>query len=1377
MDADESTRERPAQPDDQQPPGVDGMTVVGIGASAGGLKALQSFFEHLPPDSSMAFVVILHLSPEHESNLAALLQSYTRMPVTQVNESTHILPNHVYVIPPSKDLSMNDGMLRLSDPERPFGRHVAIDLFFRTLAEAHGSSAAAVVLSGTGSDGTSGMKRVKELGGVTFAQDLADAEYDGMPRSAIATGLVDYVMPVAQMPAQLLAYVRNAAKVRMPASQPAGPIDEAEALREIFALLRVRTGHDFSNYKRATMLRRIGRRLQVHGLAEIGQYIATLRDRPGEVEALLRDLLISVTNFFRDRAAFEALEAQLPKLLAGKSSGDQVRVWVAGCATGEEAYSVAILLRDYIGHLDHPPEIQIFATDIDEDAIQQAREGLYTDSITADVSPEQLGRYFTSEQSYYRVKKEIRDMVLFAEHNLLRDPPFSKLDLVTCRNLLIYLERQVQEQLLKLFHFVLRPEGLLLLGGSEFADNVPELFEPIDKQNRLFSRHAMVRAMPLLPTMPLATPRIRQPGQAGAAPQLLSFGELHLRMLEQYAPPSVLLNQDYEIVHLSERAGRFLQFSGGEPSYDLLRVVHPDLRIELRTALFRAVQQGQGSEARQVPMRDGAVTKLVDLIVRRVPDTQSSQSFLLVLFDDTGELDRASDVPALSTSAEPLVAQLEQELLHTRGQLRATIEQYETSIEELRASNEELQAINEELRSTTEELETSKEELQSINEELRAVNQELKNKIDEVSRVNSDLHNFLTATDIGTIFVNRSLRIMRYTPRAEELFNLIPADINRPLAHVTHKLNYTTLGEDAAQVLARLTTIEREVQSNDGQAYIARLLPYRSTDDRIDGVVLTFVDITERKRSEEARLESRQQTELILESITDAYMSVDREWHGVYANKAAEELLNVRRTDMIGKDIRQVYDGRDMASFFDRFQEAMETRNTAFFDAFYPSLQIWVEMRLSPTSDGGIAIYQRDITERRQAEERLRVSEERLRLLNENVRDYAITLLDLEGRFLDWNAGAQRMFGFSAEEMLGQPSALIFTPEDRAAGVPAEEIRVAGEKGAAEDERWHLRKDGSRLWVSGVMTAMRDEQGVLRGFAKVARDATERRAMEELRDRLAEELEHAVAERTSALERANSALEQANSALQGEIAERSQAQAMRNEVTRQLITAEERERQRISRELHDQMGQQLTALLLGLQALKDRSRHPGDLEPAIERLQNIADQIGREVHQLALDLRPTALDDLGLAAALANYSSEWAERSQVQLSFHSQGLDAQRPALEVETTIYRVVLEALNNVARHAQAKRVSIILERRGDNAIAIVEDDGRGFDAEGIIGTLRANQRLGLLGMRERLAQIGGTLTIESSPGSGTTVIARVPLLDEPGEPNHDQAANFSG
>jgi two-component system, chemotaxis family, CheB/CheR fusion protein len=1329
-----------------------GSWIVGIGASAGGLKALQQFFQRMRNDSGLAFVIILHLSPEHESNLAGLIQYHTAMPVTQVTEPTRVEPNHIYVIPPSSHLALADGMLRLSKPQRLLGQHVTIDLFFRTLAETHGSNAAAVVLSGTGADGANGLKRVKELGGVTIVQDPQDAEYDSMPRNAIATGLVDYVLPVAAMPDQLLTYIGNSQQLRLPATDRDPPSDQNEILREVFVLMRVRTGHDFSNYKRATMLRRIGRRMQVNSIVDLAQYMLTLRERPGEVEALLRDLLISVTNFYRDPAAFAALEANLPRLFTTKLVGDHVRVWVAGCATGEETYSVAMLLREYADRLERPPAIQIFATDIDEGAISFAREGRYSENITADVSPERLMLFFTQEQGFYRVKKEIRDMVLFAVHNLLRDPPFSRLDIVTCRNVLIYLDRDVQQQLFKLFHFVLRPEGMLLLGASEFADGVPNLFGPIDKHNRLFVRHSAPRATASLPVLPLSRQRLVTHEHTEAGPAGPSFGELHLHMLEQYAPPSVLVNQDYDIVHLSESAGQFLQFGGGEPSFNLLNLVHPDLRIELRTALFRAIQHGRGSESTRSPIQIDGTTRWINLVVRPAQDQQSTQTLVLVIFDES-EPDVLLPEPVPAEEQDPLAHQLEQELQHTKNQLRSTIEQYETSIEELKASNEELQAINEELHSTAEELETSKEELQSTNEELHAVNQELKNKIDELSRVNADLQNFLAATDIGTIFLDRALRIVRYTPQVGQLFNLIPSDIQRPLAHITHRILYTNLPGDAAQVLDRLIIIEREVQHDDGRWYVVRLLPYRTIDDHIDGVVLTFVDVTQRRFAEEARLDAHRQTELILENISDAYLSIDRDWCGVYVNQAAEQLLRVQRAQIIGKDIRQVYAGADIAAFFGQFQQVMDEHTTLIFDAYHRSARIWVEMRVFPTADGGIAIYQRDNTERKILEQHWRASEERLRLMNENIHDYAITLLDTDGRLIDWNAGAERMFGYTAAEALGQPSAILFTPEDRMAGVPEHELITARDKGRADDERWHLRKDGSRFWVSGVMTPLRDEDGQLRGFAKVARDLTEHMQAEEVLRRAHDDLEQRVQQRTTDLAAANLAL-------QGEIVKHGQAQLARDQVMRQLITAEELQRQRLSRELHDQIGQQLTALLLGLESLKQSSRGRPKSLAIIEQLHNIADQIGREVHQLALDLRPTALDDLGLAAALANYSANWSQRAQVVVNFHSSGLDTLRPPPEIETTIYRVVLEALNNVARHARAKHVSIILERRSSHVAAIIEDDGQGFDTEAVVSRLRQEHRLGLLGMRERLAQLGGMLTVESTLGSSTTVIARIPL-----------------
>lgn len=690
-----------------------------------------------------------------------------------------------------------------------------------------------------------------------------------MPRSAIATGQVDLVLPVAEIPRQILNYYQRAERIRLPSDGSQGDANN-DALRELFVLLRVRTGHDFASYKRATVLRRIGRRLQVNGVTDLPSYLQILRERPDEVQALLRDLLISVTNFFRDPEAFAALDTLLPRIFAAKRPDDQIRAWVAGCASGEEAYSIAILLREHAARLDQPPAVQVFATDIDEEAIAVAREGLYPDNIVADVSPERLGRFFTEEQGRYRIKKEIRDTVLFAPHNLLRDPPFSRLDLVTCRNLLIYLNREVQERVLELFHFVLYPDGKLLLGASESADSLPGLFTVVDKKHRIYSRRTVARLAPMLPSMPLAAQeRPRPPALSSSAPQVTSFAELHQRLVTAYGHPSVLVDSDYTIIHLAGEVDRFLRFSSGEPSYNLLKVVHPDLRLELRTVLFEATQQGGPSTAMHVRMSIGQEMRLVNLLVQPVLDPAGARGFLWVLFTDIGP---ASEQPSREAhiSAEPMVRRLDEELQRMREQLRLTIEQYETSNEELKASNEELQAMNEELRSTSEELETSKEELQSVNEELITVNQELKNKVDEVSRVNSDLQNLMAASDIGTIFLDRELRVTRYTPHVEGLFNLIPTDINRPLAHVTHDLQFDRLVTDSARVLDRLVPLEREVAHHDGRWFLMRLLPYRTIEDRIDGVIITFVDITARKQAEETLRKAHDDLERQLQERTAA---------------------------------------------------------------------------------------------------------------------------------------------------------------------------------------------------------------------------------------------------------------------------------------------------------------------------------------------------------------------------------------------------------------------------------------------------------------------------------------------------------------------------
>src|SRR5262245_16774475 len=611
---------------------------VGIGASAGGIKAVEQFLERLPSNSNMAFVIILHLSPQHESNLASLFQRRTNMPVIQVVETVKVEPNHVYVIPPANHLFMEDGYIRLREPEAQKGKRVPIDLFFRTLAEAYSVHSIGVVLTGTGTDGTLGLRRIKEEGGIALAQDPQEAEYDGMPRSAINAGLVDFILPIEEIADKIIAVRQASEKIQLPPEGDRAPKGvEAESLREILTLLRVRTGHDFNSYKRSTVLRRITRRMQVNELEELALYLRYIREHPHEVQDLMHDLLITVTNFFRDSEAFEVLERQVvPLLFAEKREGEQVRTWVTGCATGEEAYSLAILMQEEAQRLDQTPNIQIFATDIDDDSIISAREGLFPETISADVSPERLKRFFNKEGQYYRVKKEIRESVLFAGHNILRDPPFSRLDLVSCRNLLIYLNRDTQERVLELFHFALRPNGFLFLGASESADSLPELFTPVDKKFRIFKRSAVVPSTAYVPAMPVTGKwDVKLPDVSAAARKSFSYGELHQLLLEQYAPPSVLITEGYDIVHLSEKAGRYLRFPGGEPSRNLLKAIHPDLRLDLRAALYTVTQDETiENVTRPLSIRLDGQERQISVTVRRITIPEVARGYLLIIFDE-----------------------------------------------------------------------------------------------------------------------------------------------------------------------------------------------------------------------------------------------------------------------------------------------------------------------------------------------------------------------------------------------------------------------------------------------------------------------------------------------------------------------------------------------------------------------------------------------------------------------------------------------------------------------------------------------------------------------------------------------------------------------
>lgn len=749
--------------------------VVGIGASAGGLAALKTFFEHMPADSGMAFVIILHLSPDHESVADKIIQSCTSMPVAQVTGTAPIAKNHVYVISPASQLAMNDGYLKVAPANRPAGSHVAIDLFFRDLADVHKEFAFCLVLTGTGSDGAVGLSRIKEQGGLTIVQSPSDAEFDGMPLAAIATGMVDAVLPVAEIPHKLIELWSNTRSIKLPAphdmkvasAAPHGEREDAErVLLDILLLLRTRTGHDFKHYKRATVLRRIERRLQVTAQPDLPSYYEYLENSSEEAKQLLGDMLIGVTNFFRDREAFEALERHVLGPLMSTSEDnkrrDEVRIWSAGCSTGEEAYSLTILCTEHQKLEPNPLKVQVFATDIDERAIAVGRAGAYSEAIITDVPPTRLRQYFMKEGEHYRVRKEIREKVLFAKHSLLADPPFSQIDLIVCRNLLIYLDRDIQREMLQMFHFALKPGGYLFMGSSESADACPDLFTPVDKRNRIFRARAGANVSRRAPTMPRAgftLSSLAVPPPLMPPTRKYSYADIHQRAMADLMPPSMIVDTNGDILHMNEGAGRFLRYVTGEVGRNVLVLIMPQLRLELRTTLYQAQQSGKATLSRRVRVNDSEGDYLVDITARPFKDEATDQEVRILVFNVTS-IEPGAELADLDLQTEnKVLASLENELQRTKLHLQETIEQSEVSSEELKASNEEMQAINEELRSATEELETSKEELQSINEELLTVNYELKTKVEETDKINDYLANLIASTDIATVFVDRNMHI------------------------------------------------------------------------------------------------------------------------------------------------------------------------------------------------------------------------------------------------------------------------------------------------------------------------------------------------------------------------------------------------------------------------------------------------------------------------------------------------------------------------------------------------------------------------------------------------------------------------------------------
>ncbi|HSM36223.1 MAG TPA: CheR family methyltransferase [Longimicrobiales bacterium] len=826
------------------------VPVVGVGGSAGALAAILDFLRHLPPDPGMAFVVILHLAPDRDSQVPELIGRATRMPVTQVTEKVLLEPNHVYVIPPDHNLSTEDGHLCPLD-RLPSGRNVAaIDIFFRAIAESHGHLATGIIFSGTGSDGAQGLRRIKEGGGFALVQSPEEAEFPAMPAAAVRGAAPDRVLGASELGPELVRLRAGAEDLPAP---PAADDDdatdrehgEADVVGRILGVVYRRTGHDFSAYKRTTVGRRVRRRMQLAAVETHDAYLAMLRADAAESDALRDDLLITVTSFFRDPDAFAALEEHvLPELLQDRGRGDDIRIWVPGCATGEEAYSLAILILERLASMDAPPRLQVFATDASEGAIQTARTGLYSEGIRADLSAERL-RHFDGEPMGLRVRKSLREPVLFAVHDLLRDPPFSRMDLVACRNLLIYLKRDVQERVLATFHYALNPGGFLFLGSAESANTPDDLFGPVDKKHRIFRARPVAAAPPPRRASPPAFEALDPPRPPSGPAAPTPFAR-HLTVLERLAPPSLVVDRDYEVLHLSPRVGRYLRVRGGEPTGDLLALAGAGLDTELRTLLYRAFRDGRDAIAEIGVEIEGEATN-VRLSVRPFRGEDGESEYAVVVFD---ELLGTRGEGYGGGAGEDVASPTSDEEGRLREQIRIAAAEHARTVEQFQAAYEELQSAHEEQKATGEELETSQEELQSVNEELRSLNQEFRGKLEELAEVNADLRNLIDSTDIATIFLDRELRIRRYTPTVTTLFNFVEADIGRPLGDVTHRLRYPQLLEDAQRVLDSLERSEREVAAEDERWFTVRLSAYRSQEDRIEGVVLTFHDTTERKRAE-----------------------------------------------------------------------------------------------------------------------------------------------------------------------------------------------------------------------------------------------------------------------------------------------------------------------------------------------------------------------------------------------------------------------------------------------------------------------------------------------------------------------------------------------
>lgn len=1318
--------------------------IVGVGASAGGLDACERLLRMTPPDTGLAFVLVPHLHPRHESLMVELLAKHSAMPVSEAHDGLAIEANHVYVIPPDRYLSIERGTLRLSAPPRSVGQSTAIDHFLRSLADACQERAIGVILSGTGTHGTLGLRAIKGRGGLAIVQQPESAKCDQMPRSAIADGSADYVLTPEAIPQTLIQYAARACREtdRQPLPEADGAPNELE---QILALLRVRTRYDFRGYRKRMLMRRVQRRMRICQADRLGDYLERLRADADEPQRLLQSLLIGVTGFFRDSEAHKVLAQQVIAPLVKHADPDiPLRVWIPGCSTGEEAYSIAILLMEAFQRRQRPSNLQIFATDIDEEALEAARLGIYPESIADDVGAERLQRFFVRIEGHrYQVTKRLRETITFAPQNLISDAPFSRLDLISCRNLLIYLEPTLQQKVIALFHFALKEGGHLFLGPSESIGRQIELFETVSKKWRIFRRVDAIRRN--LPEIPGGMTS-QGPGTPTALPEEATVPSTRLAaltqrlLLEDCGLAAVLVNRKNEILYFFGPTMRFLDQPTGEPSRDLMAMARDGLRTGLREACHKALRDRVTVSLEEaVVKRDGRYVP-VEVRVRPVPEPNGTPGLLLVIFADrTSGAEACGEVVMQREVADEssLVRQLELELKTVREDLQGTIEELESSNEELKASNEEVMSMNEELQSANEELESSKEELQSLNEELATVNSQLEEKLSELERRNNDINNLLSNTNISTVFLDSAMRIKLFTPPAARLFNLRDSDIDRPLADFSRNFNDAQVLEDAESVLEQLVPLEKEVSSDEGRHFLRRIQPYRTQDKRIDGVAITFIDITNHLQAERLLRESEHklkemnrlleqrvaertaelaQREEELRALADnvpamfAYVDADEVYR--YVNRLYVQTFGLPADEILGHTVSEVLGAENYAIAKPHIDKALAGERQryeatlAFPDGTRAMDVIYVPQQGDDERTAGFLALVHDITERKALETRLYDQERQLRAIIDGAADAIITFDDSD-RIQSGNPAAEQIFARPATEMIGQDLRLLLPPDCRDCPDCSTCIRLA--QCLRRRRRPHVmtgcRHDGT-LFPMEIRVSAIDDLGL---HVALIRDVSERKALE-----------------------------------------------------RQIIEASTAEQERIGCDIHDGIGQQLTAVTMFASTVERRlvaAERPEEAKIATELVSHLRDTLA-QTRALARGLAPIEIDPQSLVEALTDLAEAIERRSEIVCRFSTGRAVTVGDKMQA-THLYRIAQEAVHNAIRHAGARHIEIRLDAEGTDLVLSVADDGTGIrpvKAEGA--------GLGIPIMRYRADIIGGQLTIERPAPGGTLVRCACPSAPNPGD-----------